>query len=84
MYLGLVKLLGLTSRVGEHQSRNVASNPSQTGEHSTGQDAKLSQSNKKHEENGQCHYLLSIVHLSRAYQRILKDNLRHDVIKNKL
>lgn len=41
--LGLVKPLGLTSRVGEHQSWNVASNQCQTGEHSTSQDAKLTQ-----------------------------------------
>lgn len=40
---GLVKPRGLTSRVGEHQSWNVASNQSQTREHSTGQDAKLTE-----------------------------------------
>lgn len=33
--------LGLTSRVGEHQSGDVASNHSQAGEHSTGHEAKL-------------------------------------------
>lgn len=40
---GLVKPRGLTSRIGEHQSWNVASNQSQTREHSTGQDAKLTE-----------------------------------------
>lgn len=35
------KPVGLTSRVGEHQSRNVASNQGQAAEHSTDQGAKL-------------------------------------------
>ena len=43
LYLGQVKLLGLTGRVGKHQARNVAANRSQTGGHSTGQDAKLTE-----------------------------------------
>lgn len=40
--------LGLTSRVGEHQSWDVASNHSQAGKHSTGQEAKLTERKEQH------------------------------------
>lgn len=53
-----VNCWGLTSRVGQHQARNVNSNPSQAGESATSQDAELRQSNNT-QTTGQLWYIRS-------------------------